>query len=201
MTTKKLFFIYVAKNEEWQILQREDWDYVYSMSRFYHWWIKHNFRIDFGVDADILPVITGKLFDRMSLDYLLRDHLQRGKGIYHFYLAYFSPFWTDCNTEGYSKENFGMVHWKRPCKDASDSQRVKFFADNNCTKISHLISHEAIRMKGKSRKEYFEHVHDLWRRHTESDLAFICYNERFVKVSTDSDYTFATLDISQLPSM
>jgi hypothetical protein len=84
LLNKKLFFIYIAKNEEWQIRQKEDWDYVYSMSRFFHWWIKRHFRIDFSVDADILPVVPGKLFDRMSLDYLLRDHIQRGKGIYHF---------------------------------------------------------------------------------------------------------------------
>jgi hypothetical protein len=201
LLTKKLFFIYVAKNQEWQRRHKEDWDYVYSMSRFYHWWIKRYFRIDFSVDADILPVIPGKLFDRMSLYYRLRDHIQRGKGIYHFYLAYFSPFWTDCRTEGYSMENFGMVHWKRPATNTPDSQRAKFFADNNCTKISHLISHEAMRMKGKSRKEHFDIIHDLWHRHIENSLDYTYYNDRFVRVSQNSPYRFATLDISQLSSL
>ena len=201
MLTKKLFFIYIAKNEEWQRRKEEDWDYVYSMSRFYHWWIKRYFRIDFSVDADILPVVPGKLFDRMSLDYLLRDHIQRGKGIYHFYLAYFSPFWTDCHTEGYSTENFGMVHWKRPATNTSDNERAKFFADNNCTKISHLIAHEAMRMKGKSRKEYLDVIHDLWERHIENGLDYNYYNDRFLRVSQNSPYRFATLDISQLSSL
>ena len=195
-----MFFIYVAKNEEWQQRQREDWDYVYSMSRFYHWWIKRYFHIDLSVDADILPVIPGKIFDRMSLDYLLRDHSQRGKGIYHFYLAYFSPFWTDCHADGYSSENFSMVHWKRPPSNTSDSQRTKFFADNNCTKISHLLSHEVMRIKGKSRREYFDVVHDLWDRHTEKILDYNYYNDRFVRVPQSSPYRFATLDTSQLVS-
>jgi hypothetical protein len=201
LPTKKLFFIYVVKHQEWQTRQNEDWDYVYSMSRFYHWWIKRHFHIDFSVDADILPVVPGKIFDRMSLHYLLRDHAQRGKGIYHFYLAYFSPFWTDCQTEGYSSENFGMVHWRRPPTGTSDSERIKFFADNKCTKISHLLSHEAMRMKGKKRKEYLDYIHELWHRHVENSLDYNYYNDHFVKVSQNSPYRFATLDTSQLFSL
>jgi hypothetical protein len=84
LVPKKLFFIYVAKNQEWQQRQKEDWAYVYSISRFHHWWIKHFFDIDFKIDADILPVIPGGLFDRMSVGYLARDHSQRGKLTYHF---------------------------------------------------------------------------------------------------------------------
>jgi len=151
----------VAKNEEWQQRQKDDWDYVYSMARFYHWWIKHYFHMDFTVDADILPVIPGKLFDRMSVNYLVRDHNQRGKTIHHFYLAYFKPFWTDCQTEGYSSENFGMIYWGRPDTISSDIQCAKFFADTNCAKVSHVLSHELMRIKGKKRKEYFDMIHDL----------------------------------------
>lgn len=201
MPTRKLFFVYVATNKEWQQRQKEDWEYVYSMSRFYHWWIKRYFHIDFSVEADILPVIPGKLFDRMSVSYLIRDHNQRGKTIYHFYLAYFSPFWTDCQTEGYSAENFGMIYWKRPNTSPSDTQRTKFFAEINCTKVSHLLSHEVMRMKGKKRKEYFDKIHDLWDRHIYSHLPYNYYNERFNRVLQDSHYRFATLDISQLSSL
>jgi hypothetical protein len=203
LLTKKLFFIYVAKNEEWQQRQKEDWNYVYSMSRFYHWWIKHSYNIQFSVEADILPVITGKLFDRMSVSYLARDHSKRGNTIYHFYLAYFKPFWTDCNTEGYSSENFGMIHWKRPNDNTSttESQRTKFFADKNCANVSHLLSHEALRMKGKKRKEYFEAVHELWDRHLYENLPYAYYNERFIKVAQESPYRFATVDVSKLPSL
>ncbi|MGB6629331.1 MAG: hypothetical protein WBE61_14500 [Nitrososphaeraceae archaeon] len=198
MPTKKLFFIYVAKNEEWQQRQKDDWDYVYSMARFYHWWIKHYFHMDFTVDADILPVIPGKLFDRMSVNYLVRDHNQRGKTIHHFYLAYFRPFWTDCQTEGYSSENFGMIYWGRPDTISSDIQCAKFFADTNCAKVSHVLSHELMRIKGKKRKEYFDTIHDLWNRHVYNDLSYNYYNERFIRVSQGSPYRFATLDISQL---
>ena len=188
----------MAKNEEWQQRQKEDWDYVYSMARFYHWWIKRYFHMDFTVDADILPVIPGKLFDRMSVNYLVRDHNQRGKTIHHFYLAYFRPFWTDCQTEGYSSENFGMIYWKRPDTISSDIQCAKFFADTNCTKVSHVLSHELMRIKGKKRKEYFDNIHDLWNRHVYKDLSYNYYNERFIRVSQGSPYRFATLDISQL---
>ena len=198
MPTKKLFFIYVAKNEEWQQRQKDDWDYVYSMARFYHWWIKHYFHMDFTVDADILPVIPGKLFDRMSVNYLVRDHNQRGKTIHHFYLAYFRPFWTDCQTEGYSSENFGMIYWRRPDTISSDIQCAKFFADTNCAKVSHVLSHELMRIKGQKRKEYFDMIHDLWNRHVYKDLSYNYYNERFIRVSQGSPYRFATLDISQL---
>ena len=188
----------MAKNEEWQQRQKDDWDYVYSMARFYHWWIKHYFHMDFTVDADILPVIPGKLFDRMSVNYLVRDHNQRGKTIHHFYLAYFRPFWTDCQTEGYSSENFGMIYWGRPDTISSDIQCAKFFADTNCAKVSHVLSHELMRIKGKKRKEYFDTIHDLWNRHVYKDLSYNYYNERFVRVSQGSPYRFATLDISQL---
>ena len=84
-SSHKLFFIYIAKNEEWKKRQEEDWDYVSSMVKFFHWWTKRNFALNFSIDADILPVITGRLFDRMSLAYLLRDHQGRGKSVYHFY--------------------------------------------------------------------------------------------------------------------
>ena len=66
--------------------------------------MKYFFDLDFIVEADILPVVPGRLFDRMSIGYLQRDHKERGKSIYHFYLAYFKPLWTDCPTEAYSSE-------------------------------------------------------------------------------------------------
>ena len=169
------------------------------MVRFFHWWIKRYFKIDFTVEADILPVIPGKIFDRMSVDYLARDHNERGKSIYHFYLTYFKPLWTDCPIEGYSSDNFGLVQWKRPATFVSENDRTKFFADANCTRVSHILSHEVMRMKGKKKKEYFESVHDLWDSHVYKDLPYIYYNERFNRISKDSSYRFVTLDINQLP--
>ncbi|HZE77408.1 MAG TPA: hypothetical protein VE089_02555 [Nitrososphaeraceae archaeon] len=198
MSPRNLFFIYIAKNEEWRQRQEEDWNYLSSMVRFYHWWIKRFFEVDFKVDIDILPVIPGRLFDRMSIDYLARDHNERGKTVYHFYLAYFKPFWTDCQTEGYATDNFGMVQWKRPPIFVSDSVRSKFFADTNCAKVSHILSHEVLRLKGKKRKEYFESVHNLWDHHLHKNLPYLYYNERFTRVSRDSLYRFVTIDVSRL---
>jgi hypothetical protein len=201
LATQKLFFIYVSKHDEWQEREKTDWDYVYSMTRFFHWWIKRIFNIDFNLQADILPVVPGKLFDRMSVAYLMRDHKERGNKIYHFYLAYFKPFWTDCGTEGYSADNFGMVEWKRPDKTCADSMRSKYFADVNCPKVSHLITHEVLRNKGNKRKEYFDAVHDLWNRHLHNELPYLYYNERFTEVSKSSSYRYVTLDIKQLKSI
>ncbi|MFB5599398.1 MAG: hypothetical protein ACE5SW_04130 [Nitrososphaeraceae archaeon] len=198
ISNNKLFFIYVAKNEEWKRLQVEDWNYVYSMVKFFHWWIKKYFHIKFDIDADILPVITGKLFDRMSLGYLLRDHQDRGKSIYHFYLSYFKPFWGDCHIGGYATNNFGMLQWIRPNKICSDEQRSKFFADNNCARVSHMLLHEILRIVGKKKRDYFDKVHDIWDEHTYKDLPFLYYNERFSNVTGDNYYRFVTMDISKL---
>lgn len=198
MIQKKLFFIYVAKHEEWQLRQKEDWSYVWSMTRFFHWWTKRHFDITFTLDADILPVIPGKLFDRISLDYLIRDHDSRGKTIYHFYLAYFNPFWTDCNTEGYTTENFGMIFWKRPKENHTIHEREKFYADENCSKVSHVLCHEILRMKGKNRKEYFESIHHLWDRHKTKDLPFLYYNEKYNRVSNNENYKYVTIDVTTL---
>lgn len=197
----KLFFIYVSKHNEWQEREKTDWEYVYSMARFFHWWIRRLFNIDFNLQADILPVVPGKLFDRMSVAYLMRDHKERGSNVYHFYLAYFKPFWTDCGTEGYSADNFGMVEWMRPDKTCVDSMRSKYFADVNCPKVSHLISHEVMRTKGNKRKEYFDAIHDLWNRHLHEGLPYLYYNERFTEVSKDSTYRYVTLDIKRLRSI
>lgn len=196
MTFDKLFFIYVAKNSEWKKLHDEDWDYVSAMTRFYHWWIKRNFGLNFSVDVDILPVITGKIFDRMSLAYLLRDHDERGKLVFHFYLSYFKPFWTDCDTEGYSSDNFGMVFWDRPKKNLLSIQREKFFADNNCARISHVLVHELLRASGRPKKEYFNNVHDVWNQHLHKNLPFSYYDEKFKKVSNKGNYRFVTIDVT-----
>ena len=74
----KLFFIYVAKNEEWEKRQEEDWDYVSSMVKFFHWWTKRNFALNFNIDADILPVITGRLFESNVISlFIKRSSRQR----------------------------------------------------------------------------------------------------------------------------
>ena len=189
-----LYFIYVAKNEDWVRLQNEDWYYVSLMTRFFHHWIKRSFDVNLKIQADILPVVPGRLFDRMSISYLSRDHSERDKGTYHFYLTYFKPFWTDCRTEGYSSENFGMAYWERSKESLSDLDRIKFYADKNCAKVSHVLSHEILRMKGEKRKVYFDGIHELWDKHMYASLPLQYYNNKFEQVSTGDAYTFVTLD-------
>ena len=190
----KLFFIYVARNDEWQQLQKEDWEYVTAMSRFFKWWSKRFFDVDLPVEADILPVIPGKLFDRMSVAYLIRDHEQRGGDVLHFYLAYFKPFWTDCNTEGYTAKNLGISWWQRPEGGKPGLSQLELFVDKNCPRVSHILAHELLRIKGKTKKQYFSEVHDLWDKHVYDNLPFLYFDSHFKKVSRDSSHRFVTLD-------
>jgi len=195
-----LFFIYVAKNKEWIRLQNEDWYYVSLISRFFHQWIKRSFDMNLKVKADILPVIPGKLFDRMSVSYLSRDHIDRDKTTYHFYLTFFKPFWTDCITEGYSSENFGIAYWERSKNPLSELDRIRFYADKNCAKVSHVLSHEILRMMGKSRKIYFDAVHELWDKHMYEELPFQYFNNKFELVSSKESYSFVTIDPKRIKS-
>ena len=195
-----LFFIYVAKNKDWIRLQNEDWYYVSLMSRFFHQWIKRSFDVNLKVKADILPVIPGMLFDRMSLSYLSRDHIDRDKTTYHFYLTYFKPFWTDCRTEGYSSENFGVAYWERSKNPLSDLDRIRFYSDKNCARVSHVLTHEILRMMEKSRKVYFDEVHELWDKHIYEQLPFQYFNNKFELVSNKESYSFVTIDPKRIKS-
>ena len=53
MKAEKVFFIYVAKNKEWQRMQAEDWGYVSAMSRFYKWWMRRYFDVELPVEATV----------------------------------------------------------------------------------------------------------------------------------------------------
>lgn len=196
LKAEKLFFIYVARNDEWVRLQAEDWGYVSSMARFFKWWIRRYYDFDIAVEADILPVISGKLFDRMSLALFLRDHESRGHDIYHFYLTPFKPFFTDCKTEGYTTDNFGLAFWNRP-KEGSETKRNAMFAEENCPRISHVLSHEILRMQGRKKKEYFENVHDLWRQHQDKGKPFLYFDSQFKRTTSDG-CKYSTLDATSL---
>lgn len=198
MKPDKIFFIYIAKAGEWQQRQQEDWDYVSPMTRFFKWWAQRYFDIRLQVEVDILPVIPGKVFDRMSLGYLMRDHSERGTSTYHFYLAYFKPFWTDCNTEGYSAENVGVVWWQRPDDVSSETKRYEFYADKNCPRVSHVLAHELLRMKGRAKKDYFSKVHDLWDGHMHKNKPFLYFDSQFRPVSKQDSYRFVTIDPAEL---
>jgi hypothetical protein len=196
LKAEKLFFIYVARNDEWVKLQAEDWGYVSSMARFFKWWIHRYYDYDISVEADILPVIPGKLFDRMTLALFLRDHEKRGSNVYHFYLTPFKPFFTDCKTEGYSTDNFGLAFWKRP-KDGSETHRMTMFAEENCPRVSHILSHEILHMQGRKKKEYFEAVHNLWKQHIDKHRPFLYFDSQF-KRAASGGAKFATIDATSL---
>jgi hypothetical protein len=198
LKTEKIFFIYVAKNNEWEKMQEQDWGYVSTMARFYHWWAKRYFDISLPVEADILPVIPGLLFDRMSVAYLVRDHSERNKDVYHFYLSYFKPFFTDCNTEGYTAENIGISWWQRPADDTSETKRYAFYADKNCPRVSHVLAHELLRIKGKTKKNFFGKVHELWDKHSTDVLPYLYFDSQFKRVNKEDSYKFVTLDPEEL---
>ncbi len=189
----------MAKNEEWKQRYEEDWTYVSSMTRFFKWWIKHEFHTDVAIETDILPVIPGKIFDRMSIAYLLKDHTDRDDSIFHFYLSYFNPWWTDCRIDGYHAENFGLVTWHRPKRLSSISyENEKYFADNNCAQISHVISHEFLRRSVKKRKIYFDSIHNLWDRHMNGTESYLYYSRQFNRVPESSEYRYVTIDLTKL---
>ncbi len=194
----RLFFIYVAKEKEWQQMERDDWVYVSSMARFFKWWARRYFDIDLAVQADILPVVPGKLFDRMSVAYLIRDHSERSKDIFHFYLAYFKPLFTDCNTEGYTAPNIGIAWWQRPSESMSVIRRYGFYADKNCPLVSHVLAHELVRMKGKTKNDFFGKVHELWDRHLYNDKPLLYFDSQFRRVSSEGSYRFVTIDPGEL---
>lgn len=164
------------------------------MARFFKWWSRRYFDIEIPVEADILPVIPGRLFDRMSLAYLIRDHEDRGSSVLHFYLAYFKPFWTDCNTEGYTAKNLGISWWQRSEKDSPEGDRTNIFIEKNCPRVSHILSHELLRMQDKPKKQYFSEVHDLWDKHLYNNLPFLYFDSQFKRVNKDSSHKFVTLD-------
>ena len=74
----------MAKNEDWKKLYEEDWAYVSSMTRFFKWWIEHEFNVDVTIESDILPIIPGRIFDRPSIAYLLKDHSEGGNLFFIF---------------------------------------------------------------------------------------------------------------------
>ncbi|MGZ8890938.1 MAG: hypothetical protein ACXW0J_06005, partial [Nitrososphaeraceae archaeon] len=70
--------------------------------------------------------------------------------------------------------------------------------DYNCARVSHVLLHEILRLKRKSKKEYFDQIHDLWDEHEYKNLPFIYYNEKYSKVAYNDFYRFVTIDISKL---
>ena len=182
-----LHFIFVVKEEDLE-KRKPEFKYINKMSQFYKVWIKEKFGKDFEIQCDELITKPRSILQRLDTHTLIRDHQQRGKDIYHFYLTHFKPLWTDCTCEGYHAENFGMVWWQPP-KDPNDTL---FMAEKNCTSVSHEIAHEVLRQLNY--KKYVDEVHDVWTKHLFQNLFFEQYGSDFKK--TDDKPMFLTLDTS-----
>jgi len=184
-----LHFIFVIKEEDRDKRQFE-FEYVKKMGQFYKRWIKEKFGKDYEIKCDELITKPRNILQKLDTHTLLRDHQQRGKDIYHFYLTHFKPWWTDCTCEGYHAENFGMVFWQRP-KEINDTL---FLAEKNCTTVSHELLHELLRISGH--KKFIQVVHDIWTKHLFEQLEFEQFDEYFQK--TNDKPMFLTIDTSQL---
>ena len=184
-----LHFIFVIREEDRQ-KRRPEFEYVKKMAQFYRHWIKEKFGRDYSIRCDELVTEPRSILQRLDTHTLVRDHEQRGKDVYHFYLTHFKPLWTDCTCEGYHAENFGMIFWQRP-READDTL---FLAEKNCTTVSHEILHEMLRLCG--RKKYVQEVHDVWTRHFYEQLEFEQYGEDFK--ATDGKPMFLTMNTLQL---
>lgn len=180
-----LHFIFLVKEADREKRQFE-FEYVKKMSQFFKIWIKEKFGKDYEIQCDEMIIEPRSIFRKLDTHVLLRDHEQRGKEIYHFYLTYFRPLWTDCTCDGYQAENFGSVFWQ-PLKEKNDTL---FLAEKNCTSVSHVILHELLRISGH--KKFLQEVHDIWTKHLFEQLEFDQYGEDFKK--TDGKPVFLTMD-------
>ena len=184
-----LHFIFVIKEEDRE-KRKFEFEYIKKMGQFYKLWIKEKFGIDYKIQCDELITKPRSIFQRLDTHTFVRDHEQRGKDTYHFYLTYFKPLWTDCTCDGYHAENFGLAFWQPP-KQANDTL---FLAEKNCTTVSHVLLHEFLRKLGH--KKFIQDVHDIWTKHLFEQLEFEQYGENFQK--TDGKPMFLTIDVSQL---
>lgn len=184
-----LHFIFLVKEED---LEKRKWEFEYitKMAQFYKVWIEKTFSKKIEVQADEMIVRTGGRFRIVDTPALLEDHAERGRDIFHFYLTYFRPLWTDCTCEGYFADNFGMVQWSK----SSQPNDLKFLMDVNCPKVSHELAHEFLRQTGY--KNYKELVHEIWDKHLFASLSFEYYDIDNSK--TEKNALFATIDTSSL---
>ena len=194
-----LHFIFVIRREDHRKRQFE-FEYIRRMAGFYKTWIKEKSGLDYGILCDVMLTDPRSILRRLDTHDLVRDHERRGRDTYHFYLAHFRPFWTDCTCEGYHAENFGMVLWHPPPRrggaapQESPDDASLFLAEKNCTVVSHEILHELLRLAG--RKRFVQDVHDVWTRHFYDRLEFEQYGEDHAR--TDGKPMFLTMDTSQL---
>ena len=186
-----LHFIYVVKSDEWKDKLKDDWLYVYRMTKFYQWWLRKYFGLHYKVNADVLVVVKSTFIGlRFGMHDLMKHHKEKGEEDYHFYLSYFKPRWSDCSS-GFFTENFGLILWKN-YEGKVDKNR--FFALENCTRVSHVVLHEVARKKNYG-KNYKDIVHEQWDKHLYAAEEYVFYDKNFRRVESRNDFLFATMKI------
>jgi hypothetical protein len=186
-----LHFIYVVKSDEWKDKLKDEWLYVYSMSKFYQWWLRRNFGLNYKVNTDVLVVVKSALMTlRFGIRDLIKHHKEKGEENYHFYLSYFKPRWSDCSI-GFFTDNVGLIKWKNY---EGKKEKNRFFALENCASVSHVLLHE-VGIKKEYGKSYKDIVHEQWDKHFYSAEEFELYDKNFRKVTSKDDFMFATMKI------
>ena len=183
-----LHFIFVVPEADRES-RRWEFEYVCKMAKFYGSWLRKKFGRDYEIRCDEMTTTPRSILQRLDTHPLVRDHEERGRDTYHFYLTHFRPLWTDCTCEGYHAENFGMIFWQKP-KERGDTL---FLAEKNCTAVSHELVHEMLRLSGH--KRFIQDVHDAWTKHLFEQLEFEQYGGDFEV--TDGRPEFLTMDVLQ----
>ncbi len=116
-----LHFIFVIKDKDLG-LRTAEFEYVKKMAQFFKSWIKTKFSVDFDIQCDEMIAKPRIILQRLDTHSLLKDHAERGNDIYHFYLCYFRPLWTDCTCEGYRQSGY-----KRYIEDVHDTWQQHLF--------------------------------------------------------------------------
>jgi len=93
-----------------------EFEYVSKMTQFYKRWIEKTFSKQVDVLSDQMIVKSGRSFNLVNVPALLEDHRKRGEDIFHFYLTYFRPLWTDA-CEGYLQKILVWCGGKKRYKD------------------------------------------------------------------------------------
>jgi hypothetical protein len=191
----QLNFIYVVKSDVWKERLKNEWSYVHSMSKFYQYWLKQNFGLQYSVNTDVMVVVKTALMGiRFGMRDLMSHHKEKGEDNYHVYLSYFKPRWTDCSI-GFFTDKFGLMLWKNYEKGDNDrSDMNRFLALENCTKVSHILLHEVGR-EMKYGRNYRETIHEQWDKHAYNLEEFEFYDKKFMKVTEKDDYLFATMKV------
>ena len=80
-----LHFIFVIKEEELDE-RKQEFEYVKQMANFFQIWIKEKFSKDFEIKCDEMVTHPRSILQKLDIHVLQKDHRERGKEIYHFYL-------------------------------------------------------------------------------------------------------------------